>query len=268
LNMAKSRSSDIEIDPSKEPRMVQLMKRERQRVFMSMPRDALRSQLFKAQPGLDVVGVEREIRKIEQLKERDPLAVLQESSLRSGERFELFNMMRVAPNFEMAMYLAQATGACIVTDSYYRWTEIRRAIRHKAAGPSLRLTDLSREIERSKFAFPQNLVDIATFAHDKTVRAYPALFEETIKYLSSLSDGELTPKQEPLLVSRFAKTHAPAQAALKKARIPVKKARISCVFASEGIQDNTVNRLLLMSSSERHLPSVPMAFFIEGIVTE
>ena len=30
-----------------------------------------------------------------------------------------------------------------------------------------------------------------------------------------------------------------------------------------GIQDNTVNRLLLMSSSERHLSDVPMAFFIE-----
>ncbi|CCA89914.1 conserved hypothetical protein (plasmid) [Novosphingobium sp. PP1Y] len=30
-----------------------------------------------------------------------------------------------------------------------------------------------------------------------------------------------------------------------------------------GIQDNTVNRLLLMPSSEHHLPSVQMAFFIE-----
>jgi hypothetical protein len=29
------------------------------------------------------------------------------------------------------------------------------------------------------------------------------------------------------------------------------------------MQDNTVNRLLLMSSSERHLSGVPMAFFIE-----
>jgi hypothetical protein len=37
---------------------------------------------------------------------------------------------------------------------------------------------------------------------------------------------------------------------------------MSCIFPPGGIQDNTVNRLLLMSSSERHLSNVPMAFFI------
>lgn len=36
------------------------------------------------------------------------------------------------------------------------------------------------------------------------------------------------------------------------------------LFPPGGIQDNNVNRLLLMSSSERHLPNVPMAFLIEG----
>jgi hypothetical protein len=65
------------------------------------------------------------------------------------------------------------------------------------------------------------------------------------------------------LVSRFAKAHASAQAKLKKSGVPFKKGRISCVFPPGGIQDNTVNRLLLMSSSERHISSVPMAFFIE-----
>jgi hypothetical protein len=35
------------------------------------------------------------------------------------------------------------------------------------------------------------------------------------------------------------------------------------VLPPGGIQDNTVNRLLLMSSSEWHICGVPMAFFIE-----
>jgi hypothetical protein len=38
---------------------------------------------------------------------------------------------------------------------------------------------------------------------------------------------------------------------------------MSCGFRVEGIQDNTVNRLLLMSSAENYLPSLPMAFFIQ-----
>ena len=69
---------------------------------------------------------------------------------------------------------------------------------------------------------------------------------------------------EAQLTGRFAKAHAPVQTAIKKVRVLAKMARISCVFPSGGIQDNTVNRLLLMSSSESHLPNVPMAFYIEG----
>jgi hypothetical protein len=65
------------------------------------------------------------------------------------------------------------------------------------------------------------------------------------------------------LVGRFAKAHAAAQAGFKKSGSPVKEGRISCVFPPGGIQDNTVNRLLLMSSSERHLSGVPMAYFVE-----
>jgi hypothetical protein len=42
-----------------------------------------------------------------------------------------------------------------------------------------------------------------------------------------------------------------------------KTAQILSRFPKGGIQDNTVNRLLLMSSSEHHLPNVPMAFFIK-----
>jgi hypothetical protein len=264
LHMAKSRTAGMQIDRRKEPRMEKLMKQDFQRGIMSLPRDVLRSQLGKAVPGLNEVREEDVFRYIEQIKERDPLAVLQEDSLAGGEKGGQFNMMKLAPNFEMAMYLAQATGACIVTDSVFRWMEIKRAIRERAGAPYPNLATLARNIESSEFAFPQNVADIAAFAFDKTFAAYPALIRDIFKYLSNLSDRGPKPNREAQLTSRFAKAHSPVQTAIKKARIPAKEARISCVFPSGGIQDNTVNRLLLMSSSERHLPSVPMAFFIEG----
>jgi len=268
LHMARARSVEMEIDRRKEPRIEQLMKEDFQRGLISLPRDALRSQLLKASPGLDEVRLEEALHYIEQLRERDPLAVLQEGSFVSGEKGGLLNLVKLAPNFEMAMYLAQATGACIVTDSFFRWTEIKKASGKLAGRPYPDLATLARDIESSEFAFPQNVEDIGALAFDKTFAAYPALIRDIFKYLSNLSDRGPKPNREAQLISRFAKTHAPAQAAIKKARIPAKEARISCVFPSGGIQDNTVNRLLLMSSSERHLPSVPMAFFIEERVAD
>jgi hypothetical protein len=262
LHMAESRSAGMAIDQRKEPRMQQLMKEDLQRSLMSLPRDALGAQLLKAPLGLDGVSLE-EVRYIEQLKGRDPLAALQEDSLPAGEKGGQLNLVKLVPNFEMATYLAQATGACIVTDSPFRWTEIKRAIRQRAEGPYPGLASLAHNIESSEFAFPQNLRDIAAFAFDRTFAAYPALIGDIFKYLSNLDDRGPKPNREAQLTGRFAKAHAPVQTAIKKTRIPTKEARISCVFPSGGIQDNAVNRLLLMSSSEGHLPSVPRAFFIE-----
>ncbi len=263
LRMARARSAGIDIDRRKEPRMAQEMEEDFKRGLMSLPRDVLRSLLLKASPELDDAKLDMILSYTEELKERDPLAVLHEDSL-VGEKGGQFHVSRLAPNFEMAMYLAQATGSCIVTDSAFRWAEIRKA----AGKPYPGLGALARNIGSSKFWFPQNAEGLSAFALDETFAGYPALMRDIFKYLANLGERGPKPNREAQLISRFGRNHAPAQAALKKARVPVKEARISCVFPSRGIQDNTVNRLLLMSSSERHLPSVPMAFFIEERAAE
>jgi hypothetical protein len=248
------------MDRRKEPRTEQLMLEDSKRSLMSLPRDALRSQLLKASPELDEAKLDETLSYVERFKERDPLAVLQADSFVGGEKGGQFNVLKLAPNFEMAMYLAQATGSCIVTDSAFRWIEIRKASGKLYPG----LATLARNIESSEFEFLQNVEGIATFAFSKTFSGYPALVRDIFKYLAKLDDRGPNPSREAQLISRFAKMHLPAQAAIKKARVPTKEARISCVFPSRGIQDNTVNRLLLMSSSESHLSSVPMAFFVEA----
>ena len=67
-----------------------------------------------------------------------------------------------------------------------------------------------------------------------------------------------TPNFEAGIVARFARAHAVAPKALRKRAEPGNEGRISCFFASTDTQDNTINRLLLMSNSEHHLPMVPI----------
>ena len=107
------------------------------------------------------------------------------------------------------------------------------------------------------------MTDVVAAALERTGAGYPDLFCDLFKYLCKLEDRGAKPNREAQMVGRFAKTHSAAQGAFQKSGVPVKDGRISCVFPPGGIQDNTVNRLLLMSSSERHLSTVPMAFFIE-----
>jgi hypothetical protein len=217
MHMAKSRSAGIEIDVRTDARLKELMKQDHQRILMSLPQDALRSQLLKASPELDKVNLEKVLRGIEQLKEHDPLAVLQEDSLVAGEKGGQLNLMKLAPNFEMAIYLAQATGSCIVTDSHFRWKEVRRAIYRRVGWSNPGLSALAHSIEGSIFAFPQNVADIEALVSGKTFATYPALMRDVFKYLSKPGDRGPKPNLEGHLAARFARAHSPAQAAIKKA---------------------------------------------------
>jgi hypothetical protein len=125
------------------------------------------------------------------------------------------------------------------------------------------LSVLADSIKCSTFAFPQSVDDMGTLASEGGFDSYPALMGDLFKYLSKVGVRGRKPNFEGRLAARFNRVHTMSQAAIRKAQITAKLARLSCVFPVEGIQDNTVNRLLLMSSAENYLPSVPMAFFIQ-----
>jgi len=262
MSMARARAPRF--DPKDDRRLQKTMEEDSRRGIKLMPPDAIRRQLRELKPDLSAEEVEAVIRASVWMREKDPLAVLQEGSLEGGEGGGQMSMFKLAPNFEMTMYLAQATGSCIVTDSPFRWSEVQGAIRrrYKAATPGL--APLVTDIERSKFAFPQSATDVVAAALSKTGAGYPDVFRHLFKYLSNLEERGAKPNREAQFVGRFAKAHAAAQADFRKSRVPLKDGRISCVLPPGGMQDNGVNRLLLMSSSDRHLSNVPMAFFIES----
>ena len=115
----------------------------------------------------------------------DRLAVLQQEPLGSGEDHGRLNTMKLMPNFEMAMYLAQATGASIITDSPASWQEIRLAVRRSTREHEMVLPALLGGIDESEFAFPQNVADIFSLASDKAFAGYRPLMRDTFKYLKA-----------------------------------------------------------------------------------
>ncbi len=212
MRMATERSAGRGIDLRKDMRLNELTEQDSRRSLMSLSRASLRAQIRKSSPELDAAGVEETVRGIEQLREQDPLAVLQEGSFEGGKDGGLFNVMKLAPNFEMAMYLAQATGAFIVTDSPFRWSEITGAIRPTAEGPRFGLPAFARAIAGSDFLFPSSAQDIFTLSSGAKFAAYATLMREAFKYLSRLTSRGEKPNFEAHLTARFAKTHETAQA--------------------------------------------------------
>lgn len=257
MSMAQARATRL--NPKDNPRLQMTVEEDLRRSIMLMPPDAMRRDIRNLNPNFSEEEVEGVVRAGVRMQEDDPLAVLQEGSLEGGQ----MNMFKLAPNFEITMYLAQATGASIVTDSPFRWNEVQAAVRRRYKTATPGLASLIADIGCSRFAFPQNVTDIVAATLNKAGVGYPDLFRDLFKYLSKIEDRGVKPNYEAQLVGRFARTHSSAQRGLQKSGVLVKHGRISCVMPLGGIQDNTVNRLLLMSSSERHSSSVPAAYFIE-----
>jgi hypothetical protein len=131
-SMAQERARTMRLDPDKEPRLKKHIEEDTRRSLMLMPPDALRRQLRSLNPEMSENEIEATIRFAERKRELDPLAMLQDGSLEGKEGGQM-SMFKLAPDFEMTMYLAQAAGACIVTDSPYRWNELTRAIRRQVS---------------------------------------------------------------------------------------------------------------------------------------
>ncbi|MGO7661594.1 DUF4238 domain-containing protein [Rhizobium ruizarguesonis] len=244
-------------------RVKALMQADFRRAIMSLPREVLRRQIAESVPPGWTGDMEEMLDGIAELREADPLAVLH-STVEVGQERGQLNLVKLAPNFEMSMYLAQATGAAIITDSPIRWAEIKRAF---LRGRSWKqdLQGLIDVMQRDRIQVPTEPADTIRLAWSREFSSYKWVVRDSMRYLGRLGevDFKRKPNVESSLARRFSEASGHTQKILRKAGIQANEAKLSCLFPVGGIQDNTINRLLLMSSSESHTSSVPMAFFLQ-----
>ena len=260
MAMARARSQTIKFAPTDDPRSYAVIKEDMQRMMLSMPKDALAKRIMEMNGDDEPIGMETLLDQIEQMKVGDPLAILQDSSLENDGQFEL---MKMAPNFEIAMYLAQAAGAQILTDSIFRWRELQAALARRHLGTTPALIELQRETSSNPVQLPVGPQAIFRVFDDRAFRGMESLFSAAFSYTASRTADNQKPNFEAQLAARFRRHRGSMISLIASAKVPSVAVRLSTAFRFGGFQDNTINRLLLMSSSEHHLHSVPMATLIE-----
>ncbi|WP_295224935.1 hypothetical protein [uncultured Brevundimonas sp.] len=82
-------------------------------------------------------------------------------------------------------------------------------------------------------------------------------------YLLNRGARGAKPNFEAQLAARVLRLHGAGQMRLVRRGVALTEGRLHVAAPARAIRDNTVNRLLLMSSSEHHLPGVPLAFYFE-----
>lgn len=121
MDMATARRGDSEINQEEKDRMMELAKDDFARTMKGLPEEQLKKQFAESDQDLSPEEIDDVVRYMKRMNENDPLALLQEDLYSEGGQLQTHSM---APNFEMALFMAQTTGSAILTDSKTRWEEL------------------------------------------------------------------------------------------------------------------------------------------------
>ncbi|MAC89080.1 DUF4238 domain-containing protein [Maricaulis sp.] len=245
-----------------------LASEEFKRTLLHLSEDGQRAVFKRYSPELSSEEIEMMLEGIDGLKEEDPFAIMQEGAHLDGKDSGQLSTFKLAPNFEMAMYVAQATGATIVTDHPMRWKELLFTILLRDGDAAHHLSGLGEMISQSHFSIAQHYGEILQWWCEDRPQPHVPVFRDAYRYLGRVDANGAKPNFEQRLAAQFSRAHRAYETEIRKADLIRREARIQCAFPNGGIYDSTITRLLLMSSSEHHVQSVPMAFFVDTKSTE
>lgn len=261
FRMARERAKKVEVHEKDLELMKWLHKDDFERLICRMPLDYQRRQIRKSLPDLNESEVEETINYIEEKNRADPLAILQ-VDLFEKEGGQML-MTNLSPNFEMALFLCQATGSFLLTDNHYRWTEIVQS-QHKEAGIT-------------KYEWEDLCTFINTFEH--YLNGNP---EITFQYRVSGKLGEIRKAIKEIYLAiqnnndsnrinflidslkeqyRFAYNASEREFDMDNKN--TFKGRLHYLIPKGGIVHNNAQRMLLTCGNDNHMRNVPMAILVE-----
>ena len=271
-DMAEQRSKALPLAEEDVSLMKKLQRADFKRSMYLLPKDVLRRQLKKANTNIDDEDVESAIQYIDQMAENDPLALLGQSDEKENEAGGSHIIMgHLSPNFEISLFLAQVTGAVLLTDNLYRWKEALTAL---GADVQMKWDQLTLDV--NSIQFPLNAHTFRTldlriqgkFSRMRmamnnllrTIRSAPPEAKKaniSKKIMSQLRSAEKLAQSEinapPVLEDLEDHTERELQGSCS----------LRIIAPQDGIQHRNTQRMLLSRGGMAHLSDVPVAILIE-----
>ncbi|TBD83253.1 DUF4238 domain-containing protein [Rhizobium ruizarguesonis] len=252
-------SGEVEIDA----RTKWLLAEDFKRSILALPKEVMRRQIRQAMPELSETEADNVLNYQHRMRERDPLAAMSDEVVKPGMKGGLLQATKMAPNFEMSVYLARVTGAFILTDSPPRWRELLSA-QHRHQGVVVsNAPDLCKRIEQADMRYVWDANLVAGMRREGILQGHRALMQDIYNYVLSVPARGRRQKTDSQLASRFTSINSISEKSLKRSTVLQSLGKMRCVIPYGGINHNNASRMLLTSGADHHMDSVPMAFFVE-----
>jgi len=259
LDMATQRSSRIDFSDLEKDQFTELLKDDFSRQMRLLPKEQRLYQIRKAMPDFSSEQIEEVLQYMDKLNQKDPLALLQDNVFGEGGQMIISKMI---PNYEMTLFIAQATGSIILTDSETRWNELKSAQHLENGMVSYPWSDLSIYLNALEYFFSANTQEIFNHRMTGDFGSLRKTFREiylTIRNENNVPDSYLIKR----LIKDFKSGLETAIRSYDSSDRLTFKRKMNFLIPKGGFVDNNVQRLLLKSGSEKHLSYAPMVIYAE-----
>ena len=259
MSMAEARRGDQPIHEAEKKRMMKLSEDDFFRTWRGQTKEQLKHQLSRSDQNLSDEEIDELFWHMKKLNDNDQLALLQDDLFENGGQLMMSNM---APNFEMALFIAQITGSLVVTDSETRWDEFvsaqatDRGIASHLMNPLTEVTNSSTYILNTN---PNHNLDQEVWSKFGGVRK---LFREVFVQANE-KQGEPSAPLLDKYKTDFDRGFQKANEAYNNQDEGLFKARLKLLIPQGGLTHNNVQRLLIKSGNSGLGKNVPMGILIE-----
>lgn len=268
MDSAKLRRSGSSSNDEEMENLKALWDEDHERMIYSVPLEQKRAMIIESNPDATEELIEGTIRLMEKRRSEDPLALMQDDLFQNGEQVNLNSM---APNFEMALFLSQITGAVLLTDSPTRLEEFINAQHPEGPLTTSSWEQLIRIVGGIDFPFIYEPDAVLTLWRDGKFGKMRKVWQNIYRFIFNEGDIDKAVVSDRLKNELFEARNIGQKEmdALKNTHPELNSEKYlfqvtyQVLIPSGGIADKHVLRFLLTSGFEEYAKNVPMAIFMK-----
>jgi hypothetical protein len=209
-----------------------------------LPKASQENMARRADPNAPEEYVQYYLRHLEQMREENPLVLLRDDVFKGGADGGQLTPLQMAPNFEMMLMIAQATGAFVVTDSHHRWGELQDACHRDGGIVRSRMPKVRDHVSKAGLPVCEDLLGADAMLVDGKLQEH----RKWVEMLNAGLSAADAPLPEGKLTHEFDRATGNVERQFGDNASAGLAGRFQYLAPAGGIYHNSVRRLMVRSS--------------------
>jgi hypothetical protein len=263
MKLSQQRSKSMRISELDTEILERLQEEDFQQTLSMFPKASLERMVRQANLNAPEEFVQYYLKHLEQLRKENPLVLLRDDVFTGVEDERQLQSFQMAPNFELMLMIAQATGAIIVTDSHHRWEELQSACHRDAGVVRSHAPHVIEHISEKPLPICEDVMSVDAMLVDGKLQRH----RKWVKRLDVGLSKEGTRIPENALIQDYDRSTSDVEQEFGDYMIKGVATRFQYIAPVGGMYHNNVRRLMIRSGIDDRPDRISLAVLMDFIKT-